>query len=107
MVTNDDLDEALALHAQEERAAYQHMLTDLITRAFPDGPENHRGYHQAKIDTAREEAEFWKVAKQELTKVGVSAIAGVVKTLAVLALIGLAYKIGFGPVVAKLFGGGL
>lgn len=73
-----------------------------VENAFPDGPEKHRDYHQAKINAAREEAEFWKAAKMELTKIGVSALVGVLKTLLVLTLIGILYKLGLGSLAAAM-----
>lgn len=73
-----------------------------VEAAFPDGPERHRDYHQAKINSAKEEAEFWKTAKIELTKAGVSTLVGVLKTILVLALVGLLYKLGLGAVAAAL-----
>lgn len=73
-----------------------------VEMAFPDGPERHRDYHQAKINSAKEEAEFWKTAKIELTKAGVSTLVGVLKTILVLALVGLLYKLGLGAVAAAL-----
>ena len=78
-----------------------------IEAAFPDGPEKHRDYHQAKINAAREEAEFWKTAKTGLTKVGVSTLAGVLKTMFILALIGLLYKLGLGSLAAAFTAGGV
>lgn len=73
-----------------------------VEGAFPDGPEKHREYHQAKINAAKEEAEFWKTAKLELTKVGVSSLVGVIKTIAILAIVGVLYKFGLGSVAAGL-----
>lgn len=98
-VTLDDLDEALAAHAANERAYVNEMIASVMV-AFPDGPVKHGEYHQTKINAAKDEAEFWKAAKMELTKVGVSALAGVVKTVLVLAVVGLLYKLGLGAVVA-------
>lgn len=73
-----------------------------VEGAFPDGPVKHFEYHQAKINAAKEEAEFWKTAKVELTKAGVSTLVSVIKTVLVLALVGLMYKLGLGAVAAAL-----
>lgn len=66
----------------------------------------HREYHENKIKAAKAEEEFWKVSREEFTRVGVSAIAGVFKVVVVLAIVTLAYKLGFDPIVAKAFGVG-
>lgn len=104
-VTINDLDEALAKHSIEERA-YTKSMIDEIHKAFPDGVGPHHDYHQSKIDAAKAEEEFWKVAKIEFTRVGVSAIAGVIKVVVVLGVVSIAYKFGLGPLVAKLLGVG-
>lgn len=76
-----------------------------LLRGFPDGDlEGHRLYHEKKIQAAKAEAEFWNVAKSEALKNGISGIFSVLRWVTVLALLGLAYKLGFGPAVAKLFG---
>lgn len=95
-------DRKLRDHEIRESERFQELLDQLKTEAFPDGLEKHREYHQLKINAAKEEAEFWKAAKLELTKVGVSAVVGVVKTILVLALIGLMYKLGLGAIAAAL-----
>lgn len=42
------------------------------------------------------------VAKLEMTKVGVSTLFGVLKTVVILALVGALYKFGLGAVAAQL-----
>lgn len=76
------------------------LISQLKSEAFPDGPIKHGEYHQAKINSAKEEAEFWKAAKMELTKGGVSAILWVVKTVLILAAVGFLYKVGLGGLAA-------
>lgn len=93
-------DRKLRDHEVREQARIQALIDELKAEAFPDGPEKHREYHQSKINAAKEEAEFWKAAKMELTKVGVSALVSVVKTVALLAFVGLLYKLGLGGLVA-------
>ena len=73
-----------------------------VESAFPSGPLPHREYHQAKENAAREEAEFWKAAKLELTKVGVSTVFGIVKLIGMLALLGILYKMGLGNVASAI-----
>lgn len=75
-----------------------------LENAFPDGPDKHREYHQAKIDAAREEAEFWKSAKMELTKIGITSIFGVAKIILTLAVLGGLYKLGLDGIAAKVMG---
>jgi len=94
---NDELINEAWYHSVEER------FKDLAS-AFPDGPLKHREYHQAKIDAAREEAEFWKAAKLEMTKAGVSTLLGVFKTILVLAFVGLLFKFGLGGLAATVAG---
>lgn len=95
-------DRKLQEHEIRERAAVQSVIDALKAEAFPDGPLKHAEYHQAKINSAREEAEFWKTAKLELTKGGVSVVLWVVKTLLLLAGLGLLYKLGLGGLAAGL-----
>lgn len=95
--------EELVAHEQREQDFIESILD-----AFPGRDvKGHHDYHASKIKAAQAEEEFWKVAKMEFTKVGVSAIAGVVKVVLVLAVVGVAYKFGFGPAVAKALGVGL
>jgi hypothetical protein len=93
-------DRKLRDHEEREQKRIKELFEELVSDAFPDGLVKHRDYHQSKIDAAKEEAEFWKAAKMELTKVGVSALAGVVKAVLVLAVVGLMYKLGLGAIVA-------
>lgn len=74
----------------------------LIEGAFPDGPEKHAAYHQAKINAAKEEAEFWRTAKAEVTKNGVAAVFGVIKIIATVAALALMYKLGLGAIAAQV-----
>lgn len=75
---------------------------DAIEKAFPDSMEKHYDYHKAKIDAAREEAEFWKFAKLKLSEVGISAIGGVFKVVLTIALVGLLYKVGLGAIADQI-----
>ena len=95
-------DRKLRDHEEREEERFKALIGALVISAFPDGAEKHRDYHQAKINTAKEEAEFWKAAKLELTKVGVLALVSVIKTVIVLALIGLLYKLGLGSLAAGI-----
>ena len=104
--TIDDVEKAfdrkLREHEEREQERFKALIGQLTVEAFPDGPVKHFEYHQSKINSAKEEAEFWRAAKMELTKVGVSALVGVVKTVVLLAFFGMLYKLGLGTVVASL-----
>lgn len=92
-------------HEDRERIWINDIIDDLKTEAFPSGDlTGHCGYHESKIRAAQAEAEFWKTAKEEAIKRGVGGIIGVLKTVLVLALLGFAFKVGLGPIAAKLFG---
>ena len=95
-------DRKLQEHEEREHARVLLLISQLKTEAFPDGTIKHGEYHQAKINSAKEEAEFWKAAKMELTKGGVSAVLWVAKTILVLATVGFLYKIGLGGLAGGL-----
>mgnify|MGYP001767084073 CR=1 FL=1 len=98
----DFVRDELNAHEQREKEWLEGVL-----EAFPERDvKGHRDYHENKIKAAKAEEEFWKVAREEFTRVGVSAIAGVIKVVAVLAIVTVAYKFGLGPTVAKLLGVG-
>lgn len=89
------------LHDHEEKIQLKivELIDQLKDAAFPGGVVKHSEYHLAKIVSAKEEAEFWKAAKMELTKGGVSAVLWVIKTVLILAGVGLMYKFGLGGLV--------
>lgn len=87
-------------HEKREQEWMLAQLEALKKEAFPDGAARHKEYHQSKINAAKEEAEFWKAAKLELTKVGVSAVVSVFKAVAILAILGFLYKVSLGSVAA-------
>lgn len=105
-VTNDDLDEALAIHSQEERA-YVKTLIDEVMFAFPDGAENHRHYHESKIKAARAEEEFWRTAKEQIIKAGVNGVIGIIRVVLLLALLGLTVKFTLPEAFSKMVLGSL
>ncbi len=99
-VTNDDLDEALAIHSAEERA-YTKQMIDEIMRAFPSGTENHRSYHLERDKAAKAEEEFWHTAKEQLIKAGVNGAITLFKTILILIALGLTVKFTLPDAVAK------
>ncbi len=89
-MTNDDLDEALAIHAADERKFVQ----DIIDRAFPDGPDAHGEYHRGLIKAAQAQEEFWRAAKLKLLDHGITGILWVIVFVLGLALLGVFSKFG-------------
>ena len=100
-VTNDDLDEALALHAASERAEIQKMI-DKVMEAFPDGTENHRRAHEKMIKAAEAEERFWTDLKADIAK---KSIWGILHILVLLVVAGISAKFLGMPLIAQLFGG--
>lgn len=99
----------LKIHDHEEREMAQirgllAAVTTEIMQAFPDGIEAHRAAHQAMIDAKKAEEAFWTTAKDVALKNGIAGIFAVVRWVLILAVVGLAFKLGFGPAVAKLLG---
>lgn len=60
--------------------------------------------HQAMIDAKKAEEEFWDTAKEVALKNGIAGIFAVLRWVFILAVVGLAFKLGIGPTVAKLLG---
>lgn len=89
-------------HELRETARIKELIAELTEEAFPDGAVKHGEYHQAKINSAKEEAEYWKAAKMELTKGGVATVLWVLKTVAILAGMGLLYKFGLGGLIGMV-----
>lgn len=89
-VTNDDLDEALAIHADQDRA----FVMGILDKAFPDGAEAHGEYHRKVNAAAKAEEEFWRAAKMKLLEHGLNGVFWVFVIVAGLALAGLATKLG-------------
>lgn len=99
-----DIMNMFVLHEAREKQWVDEVKVELL-RAFPNGDViGHCEYHDSKIKAAQAEAEFWKVAKEEAIKKGVSGLVAVLKTVMLLSLLGLAYKVGIGPAVAKMLG---
>ena len=78
-----------------EHEAKEKEWVDRLMRAFPEQDlEAHRAYHEQRIKAARAEEEFWKTAKTELLRNGITALMAVIKWAIVLSAVGLAYKLG-------------
>lgn len=89
----------------EAHEAREKVWRDEFLDAFPNRDiASHRTYHDSKIKAAKAEEEFWQAAKSEALKHGVAGAMAVLKWVFILAFLGLAYKVGLGPVVTKIFG---
>lgn len=95
-------DRKLREHEAREQERFNALIDEVIRDSFPDGTRKHFEYHQAKINSAKSEAEFWQAARKKLAEEGVSVLVSVVKAVAVLAFFSLLYKMGLGAVVASL-----
>lgn len=101
-VTNDDMDEALAIRAENDR---KHIteLYDKVMEAFPDGPEKHRLAHEQMIKAAQAEETFWRDLKSEIAK---KSIWGILHILSILVTAGIGAKLFGIPAIAALLGQG-
>ena len=78
-------------HEEREWKRTTALIDALKSEAFPDGADAHRLAHQAMIDAAKSEAEFWKGLKLEIAK---KSIWGILQVLLILTLAGVAAKFG-------------
>lgn len=90
-------DRQLQEHELREQARIKDLLDQLKVDAFPDGAEAHRAAHQAMIDAAKQEAEFWRGLKVEIAK---KSIWGILQILVILVAAGVAAKLGLGALAA-------
>ena len=84
------VERAISKYEKREEEIWEEKFK-IIMNAFPDGIQNHRNAHQAMIDAAKAQENFWKELKLDLTKKG---IWGILTVLVGLALVGLAAKVG-------------
>ena len=100
--------EEVKLYIHEEFKSHEERerkWIEALYDAFPGGDvDGHREYHQSKIDAAKAEKEFWQAAKSEGLKQGMAGFFAVVKWVCILGILSIAYKFGFGPLVAKILG---
>jgi hypothetical protein len=98
------IEDMIKAHEVRERI-WMGELRDELQAAFPNGDiAGHRIFHERRIEAAKAEEAFWKAAKDEGVKRGVGILFEAVKIVMILSLLGLAYKMGIGPAVAKFFG---
>lgn len=93
----DVFERKLIDHEQREQVRIKTLIAELKLEAFPDGAEAHRAAHQAMIDAAKAETEFWRGLKADIAK---KSIWGILQILLILLAAGLAAKFGMGAVVA-------
>jgi hypothetical protein len=93
----DAFDRKLRDHETREIERIKTVIAAMELAAFPDGAEAHRAAHQAMMDAAKEEKEFWQGLKAEIAK---KSIWGILHILTILVIAGLAAKFGLGAVVA-------
>ena len=100
----DNIEQLFREHEEREREMSEELRKEFFN-AFPNGDlDGHRQYHEAKIRAAQAEEAFWQAARSEALKQGMAGVFAGIKWVVILALVGLAYKFGFGPAVAKAFG---
>lgn len=101
-ITLDDLDEALEMHAQKERA-YMKTMIDSVLVAFPGGDlGGHHDYHNRKILASQAEEEFWKAAKLTLIQAGVNGFVRLVWIVLLLIALGLTVRFSMPDVFTKM-----
>ena len=84
------VERAISKYEKREEEIWEEK-SKIIMNAFPDGIQNHRNAHQAMIDAAKAQENFWNELKLDLTKKG---IWGIITVLVGLAMVGLAAKAG-------------
>lgn len=100
-----NLREMLDASEKRERAWITDLIDKLKNEAFPDGNlTGHHDYHEGRRRAAKAEEEFWRTAKSEALKHGISGLFAVGKWVLILSLLGLAYKLGCGPIATKILG---
>lgn len=89
------LDERFSAHAAAEEAALHRLMN-----AFPEGDvDGHRRAHEAMIEAAREQAEFWRDLKQDVAK---RSLWGLIRLIGWLVAVGgVAYVAGKLGIVVK------
>lgn len=93
----DTVEESFDRKLREHEAREQERFNIFISSAFPDGADSHRLAHQAMIDAAKSEKEFWQGLKADIAK---KSIWGILQILIILTVAGVAAKFGLGAVVA-------
>ena len=78
-------------HELREVENIKAMLDEFKAEAFPDGADRHKQAHQAMIDAAKAQADFFRGLKQDIAK---RSLFGILQILLFLVCAGLAAKFG-------------
>ena len=71
------MDKRLSEHMRDETLELAEEIAKLMNKAFPMAdPEGHRAFHEAQIQAAVDNAEFWKKMRFELAKWGLVGFIG-------------------------------
>lgn len=99
-----DINEMFAAHEEREKSWFEQFREE-CNSAYPNGDRRgHCEAHEAMIAAKRAEEEFYTAAKTEFTRRGIAGLSALIKWALILLLLSLAYKLGLGPVMAKLLG---
>ncbi len=99
-----DIKQMFVDHEDRERGWLKEFKEEFMA-AFPgEDLKKHHDYHEARDSAAKAEEEFWKAAKSEALKHGISGLFTVLKFVLIMFVLGVAYNFGLGPVVAKVLG---
>lgn len=88
-------------HEERERDLVKEEIAALKEEAFPDGASAHKLAHQAMIDAANAEQEFWQSLKKEVIS---KSIWGILRILGILIFAGLLAKAGLWPAYTAWLG---
>ena len=81
-------------HEERETVMVEERIAALKEEAFPDGAGKHRESHQAMIDAAEAQAEFYQWLKREIIT---KSIWGILRILAIFLVAGVVAKFGLAP----------
>lgn len=95
---NNMLETKFMEHEAREAENIKSAIDAFKSEAFPDGADRHKQAHQAMIDAARTQEEFWRGLRSDIAK---KSIWGILQILLVLATAGLAAKLGFVAAIGK------
>ena len=106
-LTKQDLEDALALHTNDEMPKIKALVVDAVEEAkhsiyeaFPLGDIHaHRAAHEQMMKAAEAEQAFWAELKNDVVK---KSIWGILQILAMLIFGSLAVKFGFGAILGSI-----
>lgn len=93
-LTRKDFRLLMGTHETNDVARQEAQMKKFMS-AFPgEDPIKHCEFHQAKIDAAKAEQRFWELAQGKAVEKGIEGLFAVIKIVVLLAVTGLAYKLG-------------